>query len=199
MNEYFVKVKTNEKVNKEYVVARIRIGLQKTSNESIIKKESGFDGIEAYMYLGVRSGGINCTVKVTDYALQMAELTEEEAWEQAERNTFEDVKFIELDQFVHDEYGIEGEEDEDDRAYILTNTDNYLGASAVLNKWIIMKFAREHHTKKILVLPSSIHEVIIKAYRDDDIEIYSKMVREVNRVVVAEEEQLADRAYMIEI
>jgi hypothetical protein len=199
MNEYFVKVKTNEKVNKEYVVARIRIGLQKTSNESIIKKESGFDGIEAYMYLGVRLGGINCTVKVTDYALQMAELTEEEAWEQAERNTFEDVKFIELDQFVHDEYGIEGEEDEDDRAYILTNTDNYLGASTVLNKWIIMKFAREHHTKKVLVLPSSIHEVIIKAYRDDDIEIYSKMVREVNRVVVAEEEQLADRAYMIEI
>ena len=52
----------------------------------------------------------------------MAELTEEEAWEQAERNTFEDVRFIELDQFVHDEYGIEGEEDEDDRAYILTNT-----------------------------------------------------------------------------
>ena len=48
-------------------------------------------------------------------------------------------------------------------------------------------------------MPSSIHEVIIKAYRDDDIEIYSKMVREVNRVVVAEEEQLADRAYMIEI
>ena len=109
------------------------------------------------------------------------------------------MKFIELDQFVHDEYGIEGEEDEDDRAYILTNTDNYLGASTVLNKWIIMKFAREHHTKKVLVLPSSIHEVIIKAYRDDDIEIYSKMVREVNRVVVAEEEQLADRAYMIEI
>lgn len=199
MNEYFVRVKTNEKVNKEYVVAHIHIGLQKTSNESIIKKESGFDGIEAYMYLGVRLGGINCTVKVTDYALQMAELTEEEAWKQAERNTFEDVKFIELDQFVHDEYGIEGEEDEDDRAYILTNTDNYLGASAVLNKWIIMKFAREHHTKKILVLPSSIHEVIIKAYRDDDIEICSKMVREVNRVVVAEEEQLADRAYMIEI
>ena len=53
-----------------------------------------------------------------------------------------------------------------------------------------MKFAREHHTKKVLVLPSSIHEVIIKAYRDDDIEICSKMVREVNRVVVAEEEQL---------
>ena len=199
MNEYFVRVKTNEKVNKEYVVARIHIGLQKTSNESIIKKESGFDGIEAYMYLGVRSGGINCIVKVTDYALQMAELTEEEAWKQAERNTFEDVKFIELDQFVHDEYGIEGEEDEDDRAYILTNTDNYLGASTVLNKWIIMKFAREHHTKKVLVLPSSIHEVIIKAYRDDDIEIYSKMLREVNRVVVAEEEQLADRAYIIEI
>ena len=60
-------------------------------------------------------------------------------------------------------------------------------------------FAKKHHTKRIAVLPSSIHEMLLIPHVDDWEESdLSSMVREVNLTEVAPEERLTDRVYFLE-
>ena len=53
---------------------------------------------------------------------------------------------------------------------------------------------------KILVLPSSIHEMLISPYQDwMDIDEMKAIVTEINAVEVAPEERLTDQAYIINL
>ena len=51
-----------------------------------------------------------------------------------------------------------------------------------------------------VVLPSSIHEMLILPYDDSiDMDVMSEMVREINATQVSPEERLTDQAYLIEV
>ena len=79
--------------------------------------------------------------------------------------------------------------------YILSNKKGINGASSLLYKDVIRSFAKRHRTD-LFMLPSSIHEIIlIPRDKNMKIEGLSKMVEEVNRTQVAEEEVLSDHVY----
>lgn len=70
----------------------------------------------------------------------------------------------------------------------------------MLNTGVLHLFAREHHASKLLIIPSSIHEVLIRVFNDDeDIEDFSQMLRNVNESIVEPWERLADQAFVIEL
>ena len=77
----------------------------------------------------------------------------------------------------------------------------YILTPAVLNKKVIKAFANLVNTKKIMILPSSIHEMILIPCHDCeyDIESCSEIVKLVNENEVELTEQLTDRAYIIEV
>ena len=84
--------------------------------------------------------------------------------------------------------------------YILTNRNNIHGASAILNKQALKDFGASYNVDKILVLPSSIHEMLIAPYTEDmNIEEFSSMVAEVNHTQVDPTERLTDTAYILSI
>jgi hypothetical protein len=79
--------------------------------------------------------------------------------------------------------------------YVLSNCDRIFGASALLYSSSMKKLAGELN-KNLIILPSSVHEVILVP--DDGItgkEFYTDMVKEVNDAQVEPEERLSYNVY----
>lgn len=80
--------------------------------------------------------------------------------------------------------------------YVLTNKKNMFGAACILDSELLDVFS-EKINSNIIILPSSIHEVILVPEK----EVFDKsnlenMVKEINENEVAEEEVLSDSVYI---
>ena len=83
---------------------------------------------------------------------------------------------------------------------MVTNHSKVKGASAILNKDMLRMFAKRNGVSKLVVLPSSIHEMLVLPYDTSiDMDAMSAMVREINQSQVAPEERLTDQAYLINV
>jgi hypothetical protein len=79
--------------------------------------------------------------------------------------------------------------------YILSNRDRTYGASVILYPGLLSRLA-DSFEKDLLILPSSVHEVLLLPLDDEpDMGYYSQMVNEVNETQLADEEILSDHAY----
>ena len=172
--------------NREDFLKRLYVGVQKESKE--------FEGIEKYLFL--RMEALNDAIysaKISKNVLKNVDVDESEAWETAENNVKKETEIIQLSGFP-----MSAEECE---MFVISNKSRFRGASAVLNKKVMKAFANLVNTKKIMVLPSSIHEMILIPCHDCeyDIESCSEIVKLVNENEVELTEQLTDRAYIIEV
>lgn len=187
--------------NRDFVLSHIYIGLQKDSTEDIIKRNSGLDGIESYLYIRrEKSKDESFSVRITDMLLAKAKISLDEAWSNAEANTNAETKIESMAKVMSEMMGFEYSEEMDEMTpfYILSNTCKMKGASAVLNKKVLSEFGEKYHTDRVVVLPSSIHEMLIVPYTEDiDLNTFSEMVGEVNNTEVDPTERLTDRAYII--
>lgn len=187
--------------NRDFVLSHIYIGLQKDSTEDIIKRNSGLDGIESYLYIRrEKSKEESFSVKITDMLFAKAKISLDEAWSNAEANTNAETKIESMAKVISEMMGFEYSEEMDEMTpfYILSNTCKMKGASAVLNKKVLSEFGEKYHTDRVVVLPSSIHEMLIVPYTEDiDLNTFSEMVGEVNNTEVDPTERLTDRAYII--
>ena len=198
-----VSLDVERMTSREYILEHITVAVQKNGIEDIVKRVSGFEGIEAYLVMmdGSLCRDGSMTMKVRADLLEQRGISEAEAWMQAEKNLhdavqiesmYEVMKRIAGDELV-EACGI------DDAMYVISNKSGVKGASAVLDKEIMKAFAKEHCTKRIAVLPSSIHEMLLIPHADnwEESEL-SSMVREVNLTEVVPEERLTDRVYFLE-
>lgn len=79
--------------------------------------------------------------------------------------------------------------------YVLTNHLKLNGAACILDEKVLQRFAEEQH-KDIIILPSSIHEVILVPTDGlENAEVLHEMVHDVNQDEVAEEEILSEEIY----
>ena len=166
--------------NREDFLKRLYVGVQKESKEDIVKCKTEFEGIEKYLFL--RMEALNDAIysaKISKNILKNVDVDESEAWETAENNVRKETEIIQLSRFP-----MSAEECE---MFVISNKSRFRGASAVLNK--------------IMILPSSIHEMILIPCHDCeyDIESCSEIVKLVNENEVELTEQLTDRAYIIEV
>ena len=84
--------------------------------------------------------------------------------------------------------------------HIITTVQKTKGAAAILNRDTLSHFAREHDVDSLMVLPSSISEMLIIPFDGSvKLEDMSAMVKEVNDTQVAPEERLTDRAYILKV
>ena len=82
--------------------------------------------------------------------------------------------------------------------YVLSNTERFYGASAILYPKILLQFARSIG-QDFYILPSSVHEVLLlskeSGARRSDL---NRMIQDINASQVAEEEILSDHVYILD-
>ena len=183
-------------MNRTEILNNLYIGVQKNSTENLEKKPSGLDGIEMYLYIRLE-GKADFTVKLRDGALEHEGIGRTEAWKRAKENTHRETKITSMSEIIF------GKKDPDDPLFVITNLKGVKGAGAITDRESIRAWAGEHATHRILILPSSVHEMIIadadKVGASGNLEEFNHIVTEVNNTEVIPEERLTDRAYLMEV
>lgn len=188
--------------DKDFILNSIYIGLQRAGSEDIVKRTCGLDGIESYLYIrGVADRQGSYSIKISESILQHADISADEAWARAEVNTFSETCLESMAKVMADMMGLDYSEemDMDIPLYVVSNTSKVKGASGILNKKLLSDFGKRYDTDKIIVMGSSIHEMLIVPYTEElSLDTFSEMVRDVNPTVDPTE-RLTDRAYIINL
>lgn len=84
----------------------------------------------------------------------------------------------------------------DDKMYVLTNNARQYGASCIMYNDVLKNFSDEKNSD-LVIIPSSVHEVIILSLNDNDsVEELNDMVTQVNADHVLPQEILSDHVYI---
>ena len=199
----------NNMFDKEYVLSHINIALQKPTNQLLIKRPcTYFGGTEQYLYFSVNQGkGNQLYTEVTREMLENVGISEEEAWERAKKNLHDDIQIKGMAEIAMEMMKEEKEKGkftvETDAEfwsevnnipmYFMSNKKVLHGASSVLDTEVLTDFAKKHDAERLLMIPSSVHEVIIILNgAEEDLEFLKAAVKDVNKKEVSPEEQLSD-------
>lgn len=156
----------------------------------MVSKKSDYEGIR--LVLAIVGNGWIVKNKIADI-LQMMNAYDR-AWEIAAANTESDAEIRTLVEAMDEMEP--GEEHMDSGIYIMTTKDKYYGAAAISNKKLLREFAEKYHTDKIVMIPSSVHEVLLLPDATDyDLDELSNLVQDVNDSNVEPEERLSNHAY----
>lgn len=198
------KFNIDEFLNIENVATNIRLGFQKTSEENIVKQDTMYAGIEAYLYMNVHlDNDSNATAKMKPELLDQLHIDEEEAWNLAAANTALEARVITMAQCMAEMSGLPIDMFEDMTIapmYILSNNQKFRGAACITDIKTMKKLSKIANTNDFFAIPSSVHEWILIPYDESmDIDDVSKMVCEVNQTEVEPEDRLVDNAFKIHI
>lgn len=84
--------------------------------------------------------------------------------------------------------------------YVVTNKERKYGASAIINKERLSDYCHEMDINKIVVIPSSIHEMMFLPWDEEIDERYmDEMIQGVNDILVSPVEQLGNKSYIMEV
>lgn len=156
----------------------------------MVSKKSDYEGIR--LVLAIVGNGWIVKNKIADI-LQMMNAYDR-AWEIAAANTESDAEIRTLVEAMDEMEP--GEEHMDSGIYIMTTKDKYYGAAAISNKKLLREFAEKYHTDKIVMIPSSVHEVLLLPDATDyDLDELSNLVQDVNDSNVEPKERLSNHAY----
>lgn len=184
----------------KWILEHITIALQRTSDESLVKRPCDLDGIEQYLILQGEEDGACYSVKVVPVLLSNAGIRESDAWDKALNNLIADTQITSLGKILSEMTGIpyDGSLESDVKFHVITNSRKCKGASAIMNRKALRSFTQIYNTNMLFVLPSSIHEMMIAPYDSSlNLDELSAMVKEINETQVAPEERLTDKAYII--
>lgn len=184
----------------QWVLDHIQIAVQKESTQDIMKKElKDFEGIEAYLTIMFGSDDAYCS----NICLNKEQLSSfgstEELWKKAYQNLCNNTYIEGMTKALNGLNGMQEKEEENEQMYIVSNKNRIKGAGAILNRKALKELAERRGVHKIFVFPSSIHEMLVLI--DDGsytLDALSSLVTEINADHVAPEEQLTNRAYVLE-
>ena len=188
--------------NPKWILDHITIALQRTSDESIVKRPCDLDGIEQYLILRGKQDGANYSIKVVPVLLSNTGIDENYAWDRALENLNAETQITSLGKVLSDLMGTpyDGSMDAEIKFHVITNSQKFKGAAAIMNRKPLRTFTQKYRTNMLFVLPSSIHEMMIAPYDSSlNLDELSAMVKEINETQVAPEERLTDRAYILSL
>ena len=184
--------------DKDFVLSHVRICVQRCSAENIPKRK--ILNLEAYLRLDMPSKASDTsigTVKVTDDFIRLCGIDYATLWAAGEKNTFAGLRFSSLEE----EMGLPA-----DMPHLFdivlykdrNNVTSTFGASALIFPEIFEKYCEQHDIDACVILPSSIHEVLVldPASIPGSIEELCSLVRSVNDQEVREWEALKPSVYL---
>lgn len=189
----------NEITTETYIKDHIKIGLQRATNEEIVKRPCELDdNIEEYLYITIAMSEGAGSAKIKPDMLDGIGMEPETAWSYARENTFNDITVEDMSVLLG-AFETEAEKDPASPALlVISNHDKVKGAAAILDRETLEKIGKDYDTNEVIIIPSSIHECIIIPHTEHiDINEITSMVIEVNKSAVDPVDQLGDRAYIV--
>ena len=186
--------------DRKWVLDHLTIALQRNSDEAIVKRGTEFYGIEQYLILMDKHGTGCFSIKVTPPLLKNIGVEESIAWDIADNHIVLSFRLQTLSSVLGEALLEDFPMDDRVGLHIVSTENRVKGAAAILHRGALKTFANSHDTNKLIVIPSSVHEMLILPYDGtQDIDEFSALVKEVNATQVSPEEQLADQAYIITV
>lgn len=190
-----------ELTNPEFIKARVYIGLQKASDQNLVKRLSLYDGIEQFLYLrGNSTEEGRWSVKLTPALINGMDVGE--LWRLGEEHTFSEFSISSMQEALAGFIGDDAMSISDSiPLYIVSNKDKINGAACACDTESIRAWAKEKGFSRLCVCPSSTHEMILLPVDDANFNLdeVSAMVKEVNETQVQPQERLTDRAYLLDV
>ena len=138
------------------------------------------------------------TIRIHKGFLNAWNITEDSLYQIAKENMVNDFTTTPLDNIIHAVLEHEQTEllEEKVYLYVLTTQSKIHGAIGMLQTGLLDAFMKKYETEKLIILPSSIHEVLLVPYEkiDTDINLH-EMVQEVNATQLTEDEFLSNNIY----
>lgn len=179
--------------NPSYILKNVTVRVRKKIDSDILKRDSEFEGLETC--LCVKCDDIEASYMLRERMVKELELNEEVLWANAWKDVRENIVVEKLTKFV---YETTGTILPDLGTYIVSNKNFVNGAIGGLDEEFIKEFFKKKGFDGVVVLPSSIHEMLLIPFNEDDyldMNYFSQMVREVNCQEVSLTERLTDKAY----
>ena len=196
-------INVEDLTNPDFIRQNCFIGVQKASEQNICKRLSVYDGIEQFLYIrgGSKDRGGFWSVKLNPQITSGIDVNE--LWKLAEEHTYAEFMITSMTEVLENLIGdnTPAIPDEMPMLYVVSNPSNFNGAACACDIERIKAWAEERKIKRVAVMPSSTHEMIILPVTDEDVDLdeLSNLVREVNETQVQPTERLTDRAYLLNV
>lgn len=170
----------------------LSLRLYNVDNEYEVSKSASEYGFDDLIIIPVLTGFMpNASVKVGKDLIKRWGLTEEEVFATAKTNmNVDDYEITDMNEMLK-MLGVPAPEDNIDM-YVLSNKDRIFGAIGAI---VLRDKLKEMFPDGYIVIPSSVHEVIILPYVEENGEL-KKMINEVNATQVEADEVLGNKPYI---
>ena len=216
MKEFAIREFTDWELAKERICFRL---INTEMNRKMLECVPSFQYLDLsvvfYYKLGMDSGMGNASILISNVHLDAWGVSKEDVYEVAKNNTarlnppvITSIKSVLRSIFNEEiEEGTDINADEIDKIldtdtydeipmFVLSNSEKYYGASAMLYQNVIRVFA-DRCRSNLFILPSSVHELILLKAEDGRQEDYLRnMVVEVNATALKTEDVLSNQVYI---
>lgn len=184
-------IEVNRLIDKDYLKANVRLAVERDFDADYIKEPlADFAGLSKYMICMTTIGDGNGSFRITDDVVKQSGADLNEVWGWAMDNLIKDTTCKNLAEM----FGFPPMP-----MYVISTTDLYKGASAMLNKAVLNNLAKELGTDALTIIPSSIHEIIAIPSNADDLATIATMIGQVNESEVKPEEVLFDKPFTYKV
>lgn len=185
-------------LTKEYVLENVKYKLVngKTEHGFVDFPTKDLLDLKAEYRIENEKGDYTESILVTNQFMEYYDLSLEELDNRAKENTLNGeflLKTLEGTLMeLNSDVDIEGKTG----AFVLTNKKKFNGSTVLLYNGFL-KYVSNRLNSNLLILPSSIHEVIVlKLETGEDINFFRNLVAEINAIEVAPEEVLSNNVYI---
>lgn len=192
--------------NRSWVLEHTYIGLQRKTEDELIKKQCRFEDMEQYLYLRNEDFEEGWSIKLNETLLVICGIDENEVWDAGRKNTFSNnTKITRIGCYLNEVSSCAEFDGMDDMLplYVVTNRTGHLGSIQILDSIAINAWMNTlpNKPKMLLCIPSSVHEWLVvpmtSAPSEKEIEFYNSMVQEVNKENVPLQYQLGTHVYFM--
>ena len=186
-------------VTRENILKTAKVCLRRTGSgreTDVIKPFA--QGIEKYIRVDASDVQENSSFILTNAACKVAGVSIEEAWLSAEANVAADVSIMSIVDVLKKEGLLPADMEVEDpiQMLVITNAAASFGAGVITSRCVVKRISQMLWESNLVLIPSSVHEILVlPAYMAFGSNL-SDLVKEVNGMEVAEEEQLSDNAYL---
>lgn len=181
-----------ELTDPDFILENVYVCLEHVHECDYITFPTEFFDIQAYLRVFIKD---NASFKLKSEHISRLDLLPEVIFNAGMLNTSLNARIRTLEETI----GFPACSFEDCLFAVIDNPRGSFGSGAILDKDLQLALKSKMHAKKLFVIPSSVHEIIVinADKTDGDLEPMIEMVKEVNREAVEPFDKLTDNAYTI--
>jgi len=188
----------NSLLLRENLLSNVTLGLCKEDwnqdmLQDIVHRHIEGTDLAIYPILNIDEHGI---VKLTPAMLAWDGLTEEEVMQAAKSNSKKDYTVRPMQEVIAEMTGMPPEAMPPLDIVILSNTAAFYGATSIADQESLDKACQMLGSRNVIIIPSSLHEVLVVPADMANSKDISNMIREVNDTTVQEHDRLSDHPYI---